>query len=232
MLSNDNSTCLRSCELNQFPWVAFNANTLVEEKIFCKTCDKSCASCVGEGTEHCTSCGVGSILSLKGQNGAKAFRGSCLPKPKALPSSSSSLHQIQVMNALNSRGIGAFAADGGRLQPNFMAAYFHAFKLASKQSGVKVEILLETGSHYITPAHIEAFHSSLDKNREVDMDNAQFSLSILPLTCAEKDKMGLRYQSTNCKDPALYAYNVVSLFNKAGASFSIRVPTSLRFVGI
>ena len=113
-----------------------------------------------------------------------------------------------------------------------MAAYFHAFELASKRSNITVEILLETGSHYITPAHIEAFHSSLDKQRGVDIDNTQFSLSIMPLTCSAKDEMALRYQSTNCQDPALYAYNVVSLFNKAGASFSIRVPRSLRFVGI
>ena len=44
--------------------------------------------------------------------------------------------------------------------------------------------------------------------------------------------MGLQYQSSNCKDPDTHSYNIVSLFNKAGAYFSLIVSKSLLFEGI
>ena len=59
-----------------------------------------------------------------------------------------------------------------------MSAYFHAYYMASKYDGHKVEILLETGTHFITSAHMESFFKYMEKNKDADFSNPTFDLII------------------------------------------------------
>ena len=50
--------------------------------------------------------------------------------------------------------------------------------MASKYDGHKVEILLETGNHFITSTHMESFFKSMEKNKDADFSNPTFDLII------------------------------------------------------
>ena len=66
-----------------------------------------------------------------------------------------------------------------------MKAIFQAYNFATKYIGIKVEILLETGVHFIRPTSIEDYFASIQEQTHVDFSNPQFNLVIKPIDCNE-----------------------------------------------
>jgi len=72
---------------------------------------------------------------------------------------------MQVLNLANFASYDTWKAaatpasglDAARLQQNFVYALFNAFEQASKYKGMKVYILLETGSHYVMPYQVAIY---------------------------------------------------------------------------
>jgi hypothetical protein len=66
-----------------------------------------------------------------------------------------------------------------------MSAIFQAYENATTYNGLHIEILMETGSHYILPSHIQNYKSLIINNTNIDLTNPQFNLTIRPLICEE-----------------------------------------------
>jgi hypothetical protein len=85
-----------------------------------------------------------------------------------------------------------------------MAALFQAYENATEYSNLTVNIVLETGSHYILPSHLEAFDNRVQNDSHVDLNNAHFNLTVRPLECGEQLAYGFenatnatRYRPSN-----------------------------------
>lgn len=133
---------------------------------------------------------------------------------------------------------------------NFLEALFQAFANATKYKGLKVEILMETGSHYILPQHLNTHASRVRSESFVDMTNAMFNLTVRPLRCNEllavgfdkatNDTLWRRSASTACKALSQTSSKIagqdakqqVYLHNKVGSYFKVQVPNALRWEGI
>ena len=74
-----------------------------------------------------------------------------------------------------------------KVQKDFMSAYFHAYSIATKYIGYKIEILMETGFHYITRQYMDEFIVLQNKNIDVDFSNPSFDMVIKPLGCEIRD---------------------------------------------
>ena len=73
---------------------------------------------------------------------------------------------------------------------DILSAMFQAFETATPLSGLKVEVLMETGSHYILPSTIKAYNHKVSNRTYVDMTNPLFELVVRPLKCGEKLLIG------------------------------------------
>ena len=143
-----------------------------------------------------------------------------------------------------------------------MQAIFQAYNFSTQYVGTKVEILLETGVHFVRPTSIEQYIASVSEHHHVDFTNPSFDMVIKPVECndttlswlnrtIEKTTLAngtvitkvhlktveLSYKTTDCRDLSRPEWdaetmNKVTVSNKIGNRFFIQVPQSLLFEGI
>jgi hypothetical protein len=121
------------------------------------------------------------------------------------------------------------------LQTNVVFAIYNAYARATATKGMQVEILLETGTHYIMPLEVSEYRNALKNELWVDTINPEFDLVIRPLTCLDVFEINMSYKSAACLDlrnPNATTFREVWLYNKAGSNFYVQVPSSLRWEGI
>jgi hypothetical protein len=133
------------------------------------------------------------------------------------------------------------AKDNAHLQLNFMSAIYNAYAQTFATKGMKVEILMETGSHYIMPYEVSGYLNALKNVIWPDTINPEFDLIVRPVTCVNIKEMNagstpiIVYESPSCLDlvnPDATGFREVLMYNKAGSNFYMQVPTSLRWEGI
>lgn len=78
---------------------------------------------------------------------------------------------------------------------DLMSAIFQAYENATEFNGLDIEIVMETGSHYILPRYIEKYNTKVHNDTHLDMSNPIFNLTIRPLICEEQLSYGFNYGS-------------------------------------
>ena len=68
---------------------------------------------------------------------------------------------------------------------DFLEGLHRAYELASTSTGMRVSLLLERGTHVITPAQVAAYNYKRNREGYVDYSNPTFSLVIRPYLCAD-----------------------------------------------
>jgi hypothetical protein len=81
------------------------------------------------------------------------------------------------------------ALDVAHLQQNVVYALFNAYEQASKHRGMKVYVLLETGSHYVMPYQVALYLNQAILQPFVDFINPEFDLVVMPLNCSTVEEM-------------------------------------------
>jgi hypothetical protein len=142
---------------------------------------------------------------------------------------------MQVLNRANYASKTSTSPDGALLQQNFITALFNAYEQSYQAKGMKVYILLETGSHYIMPWQVAPYLNQAILQPHVDFVNPEFDLVVMPLNCTTAFEMNLNYKSTACVDdidPTSGNPTDVLLYNSAGNAFNMQIPSSLYWSGI
>lgn len=77
-----------------------------------------------------------------------------------------------------------------------MTAIFQAYVKATQYKGLKIDILLETGSHYLMPSGVDSYHHLKSNNTHIDFVNPLFDLTIRPLKCNDMMVTGTNFNTT------------------------------------
>lgn len=164
--------------------------------------------------------------------------GTCTNKTQLYSNSTSpaQIYKMQVLNLANYANYEQYKHnDAAHLQQNFIYALFNAYEQSYKHKGMKVYVLLETGSHYILPVQMALYLNQAILQPFVDFVNPELDLVVMPLNCSTVFEMGMTYQSGSCLNdlnPNSTMPSDVYLYNSAGNAFNMQIPSSLYWSGI